>query len=200
MITLTPDQIKENIYSLVKEYFTGAEVYWMEERGVKSALPFVTLKLSSLLRSQFPITREENGELVKYYPSETTLEINLYTCGKSPPPIAGKVSARRNTALSDLSQFVSFIMSEYAISFMEENNLEIVPTGPVRDVTALLGGSQFEFRAMQEFSVTFVQEAREWAGIGVAEGSEWQQASGGGTEELAGIKTGWADAVEVIGE
>lgn len=195
---MTVEQAKSCIWKLVSQYFAGASVIWSGQNIVKPVKPLVMLRLSNVQRSDFSILQEEDGTLVKLYPTVALLTVNLFTLGKPTRAGAGKVATRINTALHDLSSFVNFLDSEYALAYMEEENLQIMPQGSTQDISELLDNTQYEYRAVQEFTIEFMQEVHGWAGVRT--GEDFQPTdSGGGTEELANLITGWADDVEIEG-
>lgn len=195
---MTVEQAKSCIWKLVSQYFAGASVIWSGQNIVKPVKPLVMLRLSNVQRSDFSILQEEDGTLVKLYPTVALLTVNLFTLGKPTRAGAGKVATRINTALHDLSSFVNFLDSEYALAYMEEENLQIMPQGSTQDISELLDNTQYEYRAVQEFTIEFMQEVYGWAGVRT--GEDFQSTdSGGGTEELADLITGWTDDVEIEG-
>lgn len=195
---MTVEQAKSCIWKLVSQYFAGASVIWSDQNIVKPVKPLVMLRFSNVQRSDFSIPQEEDGTLVKLYPTVALLTVNLFTLGKPTRAGAGKVATRINTALHDLSSFVNFLDSEYALAYMEEENLQIMPQGSTQDISELLDNTQYEYRAVQEFTIEFMQEVHGWAGVRT--GEDFQPTnSGGGTEELANLITGWTDDVEIEG-
>lgn len=195
---MTVEQAKSCIWKLVSQYFAGASVIWSGQNIVKPVKPLVMLRLSNVQRSDFSIPQEEDGTLVKLYPTVALLTVNLFTLGKPTRAGTGKVATRINTALHDLSSFVNFLDSEYALAYMEEQNLQIMPQGATQDISELLDNTQYEYRAVQEFTIEFIQEVHGWAGVRT--GEDFQPTdSGGGTKELADLITGWTDDVEIEG-
>lgn len=195
---MTVEQAKSCIWKLVSQYFAGASVIWSGQNIVKPVKPLVMLRLSNVQRSDFSIPQEEDGTLVKLYPTVASLTVNLLTLGKPTRAGTGKVATRLNTALHDLSSFVNFLDSEYALAYMEEQNLQIMSQGATQDFSELLDNTQYEYRAVQEFTIEFMQEVHGWAGVRTSEDFQPTD-SGGGTKELANLITGWADDVEIEG-
>ena len=70
-------------------------------------------------------------------------------------------------------------------------NIYIRPEGPVRNVSALTNDTNWEYRAMAEFMVAYTEEASGATTV-------WSQnPSGGGSDELADITTGYFDHVNL---
>lgn len=224
---MTVIQLKSCLFDMIARYFAGATVCWTEQGGVKSALPFVTLRLGSVQRERFPHVEHQGGVPVSLYPSQTLLEVMLYTKGavRTEP---GRTPIAVNTALSDMQDFLNYMDSSLVQNMTERLNIALQTEGPTQDVSALLGANQYEFRALQEFTVDFLQEAHGAAGIApyipavtspdappvnpdvppldpdVPQEPEipaWEQtASGGGTQILADACTGWFEDVEIRDE
>lgn len=192
--------LKVRLHDFVKEYFDGADVRWTGQKAAKQTLPIVTLKITSISRSAFPVEEFDDGSPVNCFLSRAMLEVQLFTKGAA-PVVGAALSNTDNTAVNDLVDFVNFMTSYYAIDRMFDMNITITPEGATRDVSALLNDVKNEFRAMQEFVVDFVQEAREATGISAEPGEKWKQtSSGGGTKKLSDEKTGWGNDVELISE
>ena len=87
-----------------------------------------------------------------------------------------------NTAVDDMVDFVNYMTSFHADDVYDLLNISVRPEGDVLDTSAVLD-SDYEYRAMQEFIISFVQETDGYAGIAK---SNWKPTpSGGGTAELA---------------
>lgn len=187
--------LRDNLYDIVKQYFEGATVVWAEQHMVKPTLPLITLKTGSLSLTTFPITEDINGVPTGYYPSRVTLEINLYTKGAPVEMEPGEVGATENTAVNDLMDFLRYINSQYVTDLCESLDIAITPNGPVQDVTALLNDTRYQYRAMLELNVDFMQVTKGYAGI-IPEEGEWTQTpSGGGAEVLLNKETGYFEKV-----
>lgn len=198
--------LRENLRLLTEEYFAAANVVYGETNMVKPKKALVTLKTGSVSRTLQPITEVIDGVPVGCYPSRTVLEVNLFTKGAQVPVETEQTIPMENTAVNDLVEFVNFVGSPYATDWCCEKDIAITPKGGVLDVTALLNSSKWEYRAMVEFDVDFVQASVGASGI-LAESSivypaivpEWNgpSPSGGGTSELAAEETGYFEAVEI---
>lgn len=193
---MTLQKTKDHLYDVVATFFQGATIIWSESNGIKPSLPLVRLKTGTVSMTAMPISHTDNGVTVSSYVARTILEVNLYTKGT---PI-GDVSMegdRINTSVSDLLDFVSFISSTYATQLAEELNITIKPMGTVTDVSALLNDTSHEYRSMAEFVVEFIYESTGAAGMP----TDWAaSSSGGGTEELATMETGYFETVAIVKE
>lgn len=223
---MTIGELREALREIVKQYFSGAAVKWTNENDLKPTGPLVTLRLGNVHRELFAIHENREGHPVKLYHSRAMLEVNLYTpggTGKLKPGIRTKAV---NTALNDMQDFLNYMDSDAVSGKLGRFDITVLPEGPAQDVSALVDGLQYEYRAMQEFTVDFTQNAAGLAGIihipvksgtGTApdnpdtpdvpdnpppdeplpDPSAWEQtASGGGSQELAAIDTGWFEAVD----
>ena len=170
--------LKTTFYNLIKEYFAGATVIWgAVPTEVKPTLPFVVLKTGNLIRSRDGIILDN----VKFTPCKMPVDINLYTKGKRNQVTGGVYY--ENTATEDLNDFLNFLLSPYAQDKFQQNNIGLELEGGINDLTQVLD-EEYEFRAMQEVFLNFMDEASGYAGI---TRTNWQQtSSGGGTAALAG--------------
>lgn len=217
---MTIGELREVIHEVVKRYFTGASVKWMNENTTKPTGPLVTLQLGNVRRELFSIMDNRQGRPVKLYHSRAMLDVNLYTpggVGKAKPGIRPRAE---NTALNDLQDFVDYMDSDYAMGLLDAADVTVLPEGPTMDVSELIDSAQYEYRAMQQFTVEFTQNAAGVAGIihipaapeageppdhpdgtppdaQLPDSSSWEQtASGGGSQDLADLDTGWFEAAE----
>ena len=117
------------------------------------------------------------------YHCSTTAEANLYTEGKPIAPGDSAIGNHANTAASDLLEFANFVESEGVLDLMTRYGVEMSLIPPVRDLSALENDRKYRYRAMAEFTVTFVEEANGWYGIG--DMNPVPNYSGGGTREMA---------------
>lgn len=189
--------LKEKLYEIVSIYFQGATVIWAEQHIVKPILPLITLKTGPLSLPTFSINDESNDVPTGYYPSRVSLEINLYTVGALVESEEGEIGATENTAVNDMMDFLRFINSQHVTELCEQYDIAIMPSGPIQDLTGLLNDTRYQYRAMLELSVDFMQEARGYAGITPETGTWEQTSSGGGSQELADKATGYFTTVAI---
>lgn len=162
---MTTEQAQLLFEQLVKEYFVGAVVRWCETNQVKPPYPFVALKLTNVSRSVHP---DEYGdeEISRQYLCTGRVTLNLYTGGRKPTAKPGmSAPPPRNTAVSDLQGFLHFLGSDAGQDFLEEHNISILEEGNTLDVTALLNESKYEYRAQQEFVMSFIDGACGHSGV-----------------------------------
>lgn len=187
--------VKEVLYDATARFFAGACVLWAEQVNTKPNPPYVTLSTGGIRRSAFPII-DEDGRAV--YQCETTLEVNLYTNGKPVSSRAGQTGNFIDTAVSDMSEFSIFLDSEAMTEFFSGKSVGIMLMPPVRNLTGLQNSTQYRYRAMAEFAVSYVQEAD--GRYGISNMPMVPNSSGGGTDEMAAVATEAIDAVEIINE
>jgi hypothetical protein len=141
-----------------------------------------------------------NGIVFSAYPSDTTLTVDLYTKGK-----LTEAGYYENTAENDLLDFVNFLDSVSTIEWSNKNDITIQLMSGVQDLSEIINDSQWQYRAMCEFSVDFTQWTADYYGIlsedsivfsnsgiptDVNRENRQQTASGGGEQELAEETTG----------
>lgn len=190
-------ELKKAVYAIVKGYFGTAQVIWANQKRVKPASPLVILRIVSLSENVFPIEKiGEEDVFLQTYPSRMLLEVQLFVRGV-PVSEGGKMTVPDNTAVNDLSDFVHFIGSEYVRKLCREKDICILPEGNIQDLDALVNDSSREHRAMQQFTVDFLQQASGVSGsCGFGDG--WHPpASGGGDEQLAGTDVGYFVEAEI---
>lgn len=188
------NELRSHVYDIIAEYFAGAAVIWAENKYVKPNLPFITLKMDNLSYAQHYITESDTDVSTNCKPSKIRLEVQLFTQGQEVEDEDGD-TYYENTAINDMADFLSYIDSDYVLNICDGLDISITTEGDIQDVSALLNDTQYEFRAMQEFFVTFLQTSQGFAGIGR---EHWEQtASGGGTERLASMQTGTIERVEI---
>ena len=155
---MTTEEAQLKVEELVRRYFAGATVRWCETNQVKPPYPFVALKLTDVSHFLHP---DESGEteIAQRYYCTGRIVLNLYTSGRkgigkpgmsAPPP--------RNTAVSDLQRFIRYLGSDAGQDFLEEHDICLQEEGSTLDVSALLNDAKYEYRAMQEFSIGFVDD------------------------------------------
>lgn len=196
---MTINQLKEVLYEIIATYFPTIQIVWAEQsKLVKPSGTFIRLKLLNTGANLHQIKVVENDALRGYKPSKTMLEVQLFTHGGTQTYEEGgeKFCVSVNTALNDIVDLTNFLTSEYADEYYDRHNICVRPEGEARDVSGLVD-TTYEYRAMQEYVVEFVQSVDGYAGISR---KNWKPtASGGGTEELANreIPDIDADSIEI---
>lgn len=185
-------RVKEILYDVTAMFFKGATILWTEQNNTKPPLPYITLKVSGISKSTFPIIDDEGN---RYYPCNTILEVNLYTKG-SPVTIGNNVTGSyENTATSDLMDFFKFLESDIMIDYLAEKGVDILLIPPIRDLTALENDRAYRYRAMAEATISWSENADGSYGIGGM--SCVPNSSGGGTEEMANRTEDYFTSVEI---
>lgn len=207
---VTINQLKRVIFSHFAAYWGGAAVVWGATDKVKPLAPLVVLRLGTVTRATQPITQMISGIVFSAYPSEVPLQIDLFTKGNTVNAPEGQYT--ENTAESDLLDFVNYLDSTATIEWSNKNNIGLSLMSGVQDLSEIINDSRWQYRAMAEIRLTFTQWAAEYNGVlteaniifndaGIPVGvnnANWQPtASGGGTEELARVKSGAFDETPV---
>lgn len=177
---MTLGEVKQLLYEVVVMYHPEALVVWEKTKGVTPKPPYITLGYSNLNRSIFPLSDDEGEH--RYYNYSFTFEINLYTVGKEIKADGVGTGAYENTAVEDLEEFVRFLDSEEMTDSLAGKDVTIIMNPPIRDLSELIGDTKFNYRAMCEFTVTFVGSAN--GRYGVSGSKEIPNPSGGGLKEF----------------
>lgn len=204
---MTVNQLKVVLYEHFTAYWGGATVVWGATEKVKPSAPLVVLRTGVVTRATHPITQVINGILFSAYPSELSLQVDLFTQGNPVETDGGEYY--ENTAASDLLDFVNFMDSPSTVEWSSRYDVSIALLGGVQDLSEAINDSQWQYRAMAEFRLAFTQWAAEYNGVinetGIIfedgmpvaiDSAKWKQtASGGGTDELAKATTGFFDEI-----
>ena len=188
-------EVKEVLYDATECFFAGAAIIWTEQINTKPPVPYVTIKTGGIRRDNFPIIDEEGHSV---YQCSTTLEVNLYTNGKPMPSGKNQTGNFIDTATSDLSEFAIFLDSERMTDFFSKRGVGILLMPPVRNLTGLQNSTQYRYRAMAEFAVSYVEEAD--GQYGISSMLMVPNSSGGGTSDMAAATTDAIENVELIEE
>ncbi len=183
---MTIDELKEVLTAIFTEYFPNTPIVWAEQKKlVKPSRDFITLKLRNFERPKHQITNTENGVPIGYYAVKTQLTVQLFTHGATKTVTSGdgtKCKVSVNTALNDLMDFDNFLRSEYGDELQDKYDVFLDAEGMAQDVSEVVD-TNYEYRAYQEYTVTFTATTEGAAGISR---ENWKPtASGGGTKELA---------------
>lgn len=185
-------EVKDILYELTDSFFKGATVVWSEQINTKPPLPYITLKCGGVNRTSFPVADGEGG---RAYHVKTTFEVNLFTKGQPVTVGEGVTGNYANTAVSDLTEFTNYMDSEMIVDIIAGYGMDIMLMPPVRDLTELQNDSKYRYRAMAEFTVSFVQEAGGPYGTGGM--PLVPNSSGGGTKEMAEAETETIEEIEI---
>lgn len=196
---MTTEEAQLKVEELVRRYFAGATVRWCETNQVKPPYPFVALKLTDVSHFLHP---DESGEIEtsqRYY-CTGRIVLNLYTGGRKGAEKPGmSAPPSRNTAVSDLQGFARYLGSDAGQDFLGEHDICLQEEGRTVDVSALLNDAKYEYRAMQEFSISFVDDVYGHSSTTPPAGqdSTVPTPSGGGTSDQAADTSGWFESAEV---
>ena len=153
---MTQTELKQKLYELVSLYFGGATIVWGMTNAVQSKAPLITLRMGNISRPYQPIRQNKDGISADYYPSKTTIQIDLFTSGVELNKEAGITAARENTAVNDMTDFVNFINSVYVDDWSGQNDISIL-ANEIHDLTELVNSTQWQYRAMVELEIGFTQ-------------------------------------------
>jgi hypothetical protein len=211
---MTINNLKQILYERFTLYWQGAEVAWGNTDKVEPELPLVLMRPGIVTRSSQPVTKMKNGIVFNAYPSEVSVQIDLFTQGKA-VSIPGKDNHYENTALNDLIDFINYLDSVSALEWSDENDISISLLNGAQDLSEVVNDSQWQYRAMAEINVSFTQWTAEYNGIlsetsiifdgagnpvGVNSENWKPTASGGGSQELADESTGFFEEAEITYE
>ena len=159
---MTQSELKGKLYDLVAAYFATLDakgnIVWGKTKPVNPNSPMVSLGLAQVLRPYRPARRYVDGIVHDSYPSGTVLRVDLFTKG-APTTDEPNVTARyENTAVNDLSDFANFLNSVYADHWSGRNGITI-RTRTVQDLTAINNETSWQYRALLEVDVGFMQNA-----------------------------------------
>ena len=161
---MTQSELKQKLYDLVSLYFSGANIVWGKIRLVNPNAPQVTLNMGTVTRLYHSIGTDVGGVPIKSYPSRTTLQIDLNTRGAGLNHEGSKTSAMENTAVNDLIAFLNFLGSDYVDNWTLTNDISIM-TNQVHDLTQLVNDVSWDYRAMAELEIGFMENAAGFTGV-----------------------------------
>lgn len=193
---MTVRELRRHIEKMCCLYFRFPPTWTGRDRVAKQ-LPALLLSLRNIQTAQFPHVEWRDGIEVYSYPTTALLEINLYTKGMCGESEKGKMGIRENTAVDDLAAFSLFLQSQAATELNVEADVAIVPNGTVTDVSSVLDSGQNSYRAMAEFSVSFLQTTQDAVEVLDAKGCPVAAASDIRVEELMEKEAGYFMTVEI---
>lgn len=156
---MTIEEVKECLFETVQSYFEAGTVIWSEHGNTLPHRPYMTMKMNAAGRAAFPIEEEETNLRQRAYQCSSILEVNLYTNGKAVTEGENVTAGHINTALSGLARFSNYIESEYITDMLADKGIAISLMPPVKDLSFLENENAWLYRAMAEYSVSFVMEA-----------------------------------------
>ncbi len=163
-------ETKELFRSLTKLYFTDATVIFAKQsRTPKPQIPLVTLTFGNVNGHSSPNCSVVNGINVNHYQSRISIQVDLFTNGKSIID-DGNVVAYENTAMDEMLSYMDFLKSDYVIEWCHNNDVAIAIDGDAQDLTGVINDTNYEFRS--RLSVLFYFMRKETGFTDVIEGSE----------------------------
>ena len=158
-------EAKEAFRELTVKYFPNITVaYAKQSQMVKEDTPLVMLTFGVINRPTNPPTQIIDGRPVSYYETSVPVQIDLFTKGRKRKVAKGISVAYENTAAEDLTKFVDFLNSEYAIQYCSERDIAVIVPNAVTDLTDLINDTSYEFRAMVEVELRFTSTAVGYSG------------------------------------
>ena len=171
---MTQNELKQRLYDLVRFYFGGATITWGKVKAVSPNVPQVVLNMGAVVRHYHPITQSVEGVAVNSYPSQTTLQIDLYTKGAPTSTEPGIAAAYENTAVNDLTDFLNFLGSAYTDDWSGRHDISLL-CNEVTDLTELVNDTSWDYRAMVELEVGFTQSAVGFTGTMYENGMHYHE-------------------------
>ncbi len=178
---MTVKELKKAIYKIAQDYFGGAVAVWNKQTDrTKPKLPFLSIDVGNVHRTQHEISILHNDEFMGVLPSHVYVTFMLFTLGGELNVTGGTVY--ENTATNDLQDFCNYLLSREVDDISTGYDITFDMEGDVQDLTDLLD-NDYQYAARQQMRVMFGQVVRGYADI---RRDNWQPtASGGGTEEIA---------------
>ena len=209
---MTQRELKEKLYDIVAIFFAALDkkgsIIWGKTKPVNPASPMVSLGLAQVQRPYRPARRYINGIPYDSYPSNTMLSVDLFTKGAPATDEPNVTSRNENTAVNDLTDFANFINSVYVDHWSGRNGISL-KVRTIQDLTALINDTSWQYRALLEIDVGFMQTSVGYTGTNFERGIEFDRDgnpigtrpyvpnhSGGGSQVLADDFTGYFTEVE----
>jgi len=161
---MTQRELKAALHWLVQTYFSGANVVWGKVKKVRPPAPLITLNMGVVYRHVHPISLTRDGVPIDAYQSMTTLQVDLYTMGSERRSADSVLGPNENTAIDDMVDFLGFLGSGFVSDWCERNDISIASVW-ASDLTGLVDGASWEYRAAAELAIGFTQAAAGYAGI-----------------------------------
>ena len=182
------------IYDLVSTYFVGATVIIANQNTAQPKPPSVRLTFGQIRYNK--IMEQFGAEMQREFLGNISVTVELFTLGER-IAAESEVAPAINSSASDLSSFIMFLQSDYSILFQQKNNISISIDGDVTPINSSLNGTMNAFRASVQLSARFVVSTYGFSNMQINGQPYSQTVSGGGSQELADMKTGAFDTVEI---
>ena len=159
---MTQREVKDKLYDLVAEYFAlldeRGNIIWGRSKPVHPGSPMVALDMTNIRRPYRPARRYVDGVPLDSYPSSTILSVDLFTKGAPVSDEPGMTAQNENTAVNDLADFANFLNSTHVDHWCGRNGISL-RARTVQDLTAVINDTSWQYRALLEVDVGFVQTA-----------------------------------------
>ena len=158
---MTQSELKEKLYDLVAVYFASLDpgnIVWGKTKPLKPNSPMVSLGLAQVQRPYRPARQYVDGVIPDSYPSSTILRIDLFTKGAPTTDKPNVTAQNENTAVNDLSDFANFLNSVYVDHWCGNSGVSL-RARTVQDLTAINNETSWQYRALLEIDVGFMQNA-----------------------------------------
>lgn len=174
-------EAKDILRDTVAAFFGPSHVFYADQKMARKPEPYVTIKVNSYIRAQFPtkiITAD--GYEHSYYRIDASVDINLYTKGIDVSNTRG-TPVYANTALDDMDDFVDYLVSDAVTEKLYQKGCTVILGANVKDLSALQNESQYQYRSMIEVRLIFTDVSYGRYG---QNGNVMPNASGGGNSTL----------------
>lgn len=180
---MTVKEMKEYARRIVAAYFGDSHVFFADQKKSKGPTPYLTVKILGNSKNRSKITKYDSQEecFKDYWQVNSRMEVNLYSLGENVAP-KGREPVYENTTIEDLSEFVKYLESDAISDSMVLNDVVIALDGEIRDVSFLLRESEYRYRAMAEFKISFTDSS--YGAYGQNDIPKLPNASGGGSEDM----------------
>ena len=157
---MTELEMKRKLYDLIQGYFGGdTTVAWGRSKKVKPLSRLVVLRTIALRRNWHAASETNTGVNIDYYPSTTTIQIDLFSNGQPITEDTDVTAASENSAVTEIIALINYLNSQKVQNWCLENDVSIVISGPVNDLTEVINEVSWSMRAMVELTVGFTQSA-----------------------------------------
>ena len=204
-------ELKELFRTIVKEYFNGATVvYAKESRIAKPNLPLVTLTIGDATRDTHSADETAKEYKVSNYQSKVPVTIDLFTKGDPVMDDDGMIVAYSDSSLDDMLAFADYLDSEYVTDYTNKYNFTILIDQGVQSLTGVVNDNNYEYRARMSVMLYYVHQAVGRANVlleksivyagndeATIEPKFEQTSSGGGTQKLAELETGYFGTISI---
>lgn len=189
-------ELRDALADIVSTFFAEAEVIWAEQQQIaKPKLPFVMIKLSGISTTQSSIVPANDADLY-CKPARAKFEVQLFTQGK----VHHGEEYTESTAASDMMDFIWYIDSQAIVDKCTELDISIDRSGDMIETTQLVD-NQYEYRAMQEYDISFTTSRRGRSCLAPESvRTSYPNSSGGGSEEMAAEMNSVIEKVNIIKE